>query len=56
MRPTKSNCTSRPDCPCNFCVRVCAEIAEGRSEKDKENQLAEDFLSFYSQTKPTRVP
>jgi hypothetical protein len=35
-------CTSRPDCPCHFCVRVRAEIAEGLS--DKENQLAEDFL------------
>jgi hypothetical protein len=32
-----SKCTSRPDCPCDFCVRVRAEIAEGRSEKDKEN-------------------
>ena len=38
MTPAKSNCTSRPDCPCDFCVRVRAEIAEGRSEKDKENQ------------------
>ena len=37
-----SKCTSRPDCPCDFCVRVRAEIADGRSEKDKENQLAED--------------
>ena len=49
-----SKCTSRPDCPCDFCVRVRAEIAEGRSEKDKENQLAEDFLRSYSETKPTR--
>ena len=39
-----SKCTSRPDCPCDFCVKVRAEIAEGRSEKDKGNQLAEDFL------------
>jgi hypothetical protein len=50
----ESKCTSRPDCPCDFCVRVRAEIAEGRSEKDKENQIAEDFLRSYSQTKPTR--
>jgi hypothetical protein len=42
--PPTSKCTSRPDCPCDFCVRVHAEIAEGRSGKDKENQLAEDFL------------
>jgi hypothetical protein len=43
-----SKCTSRPDCPCDFCVHVRAKIAEGRSEKDKENQLAEDFLRSYS--------
>jgi hypothetical protein len=41
---TKSNCTSRPECPCDFCVRVRAEIAEGRSEKDEQNKIAEDFL------------
>jgi hypothetical protein len=52
MTGAKSKCTSRPDCPCDFCVRVRAEIAEGQSEKDKENQLAEDFLRSYSQTKP----
>ena len=52
MTPTKAKCTSGPDCPCDFCVRVRAEIAAGRSEKDKENQLAEDFLRSYSQTKP----
>jgi hypothetical protein len=46
--------TSRPDCPCDFCVRVRAEIVEGGSEKDEENQLAEDFLCVYSQTKPAR--
>jgi hypothetical protein len=46
-----SKCTSRPDCPCDFCVRVHAEIEEGHSEKDKENQLAEDFLRSYSQTR-----
>jgi hypothetical protein len=49
---TKSKCTSRPDCPCDFCVRVRAKIAEGRSAKDKENRLAEDFLRSYLQTKP----
>jgi len=46
-----SKCISRPDCPCDFCVRVRAEVAEGRSEKDKENQLAEDFLRSYRQGK-----
>jgi hypothetical protein len=49
-----SKCTSRPDCPCDFCVRVRAEITEGRSEKDEQNKIAEDFLRSYSQTKPTR--
>ena len=52
MTRTKSKCTSRPDCPCDFCVRVRAKIAGGHSEKDKENQIAEEFLRFYSQTKP----
>ena len=46
-----SKCTSRPDCPCDFCVRVRAEIAEGRSEKDEQNKIAEDFLRSYSQNK-----
>ena len=50
MTPKKPECTSRPDCPCDFCVRVRAEIAEGRLEKDKENQLAEDFLRSHLHT------
>jgi hypothetical protein len=54
MTGAKSKCTSRPDCPCDFCVRVRAEIAEGRSEKDEQNKIAEDFLRRYSQTKPAR--
>jgi hypothetical protein len=52
MTDAKSKCTSRPDCPCDFCVRVRAEIAEGRSEKDEQNKIAEDFLRSYSQTNP----
>ena len=47
---TKSKCTSRAECPCDFCVRLCAEIAEGRSEKDEQNKIAEDFLRSYLQT------
>jgi hypothetical protein len=39
-----SQCASRPDCPCDFCVRVRAEIAAGCSEKDEQNKIAEDFL------------
>jgi hypothetical protein len=41
-------CTSRPDCPCEFCVSLRAKHAEGRSEKDEENRLAEEFLRSYS--------
>lgn len=33
-----------------FADRVRTEISEGRSQKGKENQLAEDFLRSYSQT------
>jgi hypothetical protein len=47
-----SKCTSRSHCPCDFCVRVRVEIAEGRSEKDEQNKIAEDFLRSYSQSKP----
>jgi hypothetical protein len=45
-------CTSKPECPCDSCVRVRAEIAEGRSGKDEQNKIAEDFLRSYSQTNP----
>ena len=54
MTRGKSKCTSRPDCPCDFCVRVRAEIAKGRSEKDEENKIAEDFLRSYSLSAPRR--
>ncbi len=40
----KSEFTCRPDCPCDFCVRVRAEIAEGRTEKNEQNRLAEEFI------------
>jgi hypothetical protein len=45
----KPECTSRPDCPYDFCC-VRAEIAEGRSEKAEQNKIAEDFLRSYLQT------
>jgi hypothetical protein len=44
-------CTSRPDCSCDFCINLRAKHAEGRSEKDEENRLAEDFLRSYSHKK-----
>jgi hypothetical protein len=49
MTGIPSKCTRRPDCPCDFCVKVRAEIAEGKTEKDEQNTLAEDFLRSYSQ-------
>ena len=52
--PPTPKCTSRPDCPCDFCVRVRVEITEGRSEKDEQKTIAEDFLRSYSQTKLAR--
>ena len=45
-------CNSRPECPCDFCSRLRAKIAEGRTEKDEQNKIAEHFLRSYSQTKP----
>ena len=48
IQTTPSKCTSGPDCPCEFCVSLRAKHAEGRSEKDIEKQLAEDFLRSYS--------
>jgi hypothetical protein len=45
-----SKCTILPDCPCDFCVPLRAKAAEGRSEKDKQNELAEDYLRSYLQT------
>ena len=47
-----SKCTSRPDCPCDFCARLRAKHNGGRSEKDEQNKIAEDFLRSFSVTKP----
>jgi hypothetical protein len=46
IQTTPSKCTSGPDWPCEFCVSLRAQHAEGRSEIEK--QLAEDFLHPYS--------
>ena len=48
IQTTPSKCTSGPDWPCEFCVSLRAKHAEGRSEKDIEKQLAEDFLRSYT--------
>jgi hypothetical protein len=51
-----SKCTSPPDCPCDFCtgLRVKAfcyrRDREMDAERAEENQIAEDFLRWYSQT------
>jgi hypothetical protein len=39
----KSQCTSRPDCPCAFCVRVRTEP----SERDKLDQMAQEWMVHY---------
>jgi hypothetical protein len=49
MKPSKVY--SRPDCPCSFCVKVRAEIAEGRTEKDQLENIAEDFLRSFENRK-----
>jgi hypothetical protein len=36
----KSSCTSRPDCPCDFCERA----RTGPSERDKLDQLANEYI------------
>ena len=35
---TKSKCTSRPECPCDFCVRVRAKIAGAARKKTKRTK------------------
>ena len=40
---TKSSCTSRPDCRCDFCVRARTEP----SERDEQDQLATEYISEY---------
>lgn len=46
----KSLCTSRPDCPCAFCVGVRKELAEGTTEKDLQDRVLDDFLKAYAAT------
>ena len=44
----RSKCTCRSDCPATFAFASVPRSQ--KAEKDKENQLAEDFLRSYSQT------
>ena len=44
-----TECTSRPSRPCDFCCRFREKHTTCRSEKDNENQFAEDFLRSYSE-------
>jgi hypothetical protein len=44
----KSACTSRPDCPCMFCVGVRFEISQGRSEKDVLDQIAAEWIAAFT--------
>jgi hypothetical protein len=36
----KSSCTSRPTCPCDFCVRARTEP----SEREEQDQLATEYI------------
>ena len=40
MSAMKSSCTSRPTCPCDFCVRARTEP----SARDEQDQLALDYI------------
>jgi hypothetical protein len=57
MTHAKPKCTSRPDCPCDFCtvLRVKAFCyrpdREMDAERAEENRLAEGFLRSYSREK-----
>jgi integrase len=44
MTVPSARCTSRPDCPCEFCIRT---RAEGRSERDTQDQSAREFIDAY---------
>jgi hypothetical protein len=33
-------CTSRPDCPCDFCIGLRAKHASGLSEKEEQDMIA----------------
>jgi hypothetical protein len=43
VRTMKSQCTSRPDCPCAFCVRARTEP----SKRDKLDQMAREWMIHY---------
>jgi hypothetical protein len=49
MARQKSNWS--PGLPCDFCVTICAEIAEGKTEKDEQNKIAEDSFARYRPVK-----
>lgn len=36
----ETQCTSRPNCPCDFCCRLREKHASGRSEKEELDILA----------------
>ena len=41
-----SKCTSRPDCPCEFCVCRRSRLSPG----EVQDNLAEDFLKKYGES------
>lgn len=40
----KRSCTSRPDCPCVFCVQARADLEAGRTTKQEQDDLARQWI------------
>jgi hypothetical protein len=51
----KTVCTSRPDCPCEFCANLRVKHEGGKSEKDEENRLAEEFMQLWNSIPDKKV-
>jgi hypothetical protein len=47
MSTIPAKCTCRPDCPCEFCVRTRAELSQGLTERDTQDQSAREFIDAY---------
>jgi hypothetical protein len=50
-----AKCTSRPDCPCDFCVRSREEFAAGRTEGQQLDQLALEWIRAFSMQEIERI-
>jgi hypothetical protein len=47
MKVPAAKCTSRPDCPCEFCVETRKELSGGRSGRDTQDPSAREFIDTY---------